>query len=319
MSDDTPKPPGSDPNQPPTPPGGEGVTPPPAQPPTGPPAPPPPLAGGQVPPAAPPPGPGAPPPGAVPPGYPAAAGVPQNTGFSVSNAFTFGWKKFQENLGPWIIAALVAWLIMVVLFGIYVVFTSVATAGATITSNPVTGQVEISGGGTAAWFLIVGPLWTALIMLVEIIIGAQFVRAALETARKGKIEFEVFTRTENLPSVVIGAIILAVIYFILGLIGIIPILGWLVLFIGTIVVAFFSQFFVYFILDKSASPVDGIRQSVTFVNQNLATIIVLFLASMVALFIGAILCGIGLLVAIPVTVMAHAYTYRYLTGEGVSA
>ena len=320
MSDDTPKPPDPDPNQPPA--GG--------QPPSGPPAPPPPPAGGNVPPATPPPGPGAPPPGpgAPPPGqppsypqqgYPPQGGQAQVQAFSVQNAFTFGWKKFQENLGPWIVAAVVSFIIIVILGGIYGVLTGLASSSATITSDPVTGQVEISGGGIAAWFYVVGPLWYALIVFVEVIIGAQFVRAALETARKGKIEFEVFTRTEHLGGVIGAAIILAIAYFILGLIGIIPILGWIVLFIGGLALAFFSHFFAYFILDRGASPFDGIKQSASFVNNNIATVVVLFLASLVALFIGAILCGIGLLVAIPVVVMAQAYTYRYLTGEGVSA
>jgi len=208
---------------------------------------------------------------------------------------------------------------MVVATGIYTLLASFASTGTTITSNPLTGQVEISGGGVAGWFLVVGPLWYAVIVFIQVVIGAQFVRAALETARKGKIEFEVFTRTEHLGSVIGAAIILAVAYFILGLIGIVPILGSIILFIGGLALWFFSHFYAYFILDRGASAMEGIKQSAAFVNSNIATVIVLFLASFVALVIGAILCGIGLLVAIPVVAMAQAYTYRYLTGEDVSA
>ncbi|MCH9814817.1 MAG: hypothetical protein K0U64_00010 [Actinomycetia bacterium] len=248
------------------------------------------------------------------PGQPAA--VPP---FSIGNAFQFGWNKFQSNLGPWIIASLIALVVIVVMGVVYSLLASAATTGAEITTNTTTGQINIEGGGTAAWFFIVGPIWYLFTVFVQVIIAAQFVRAALETARKGKIELEVFTRTDNIGKVVVGAILLGIAYFILGLIGIIPILGWLVLFIGGIVISFFSQFFVYFILDRATPPIDAIKESFAFVNKNIATVIVLFLASMVALFIGAILCGIGLFIAIPVTVMAHAYTYRYLSGEGVSA
>jgi uncharacterized membrane protein len=45
---------------------------------------------------------------------------------------------------------------------------------------------------------------------------------------------------------------------------------------------------------------------------------VLFLASILAFIIGAILCGIGLLVTIPVTIIATAYAYRLMTGQTVA-
>jgi uncharacterized membrane protein len=312
MSDETPKPADADSNQPPTPPAGGAPPPPPPpnagapQPPAGPPAPPPPPgAGGQV------------------PGYPPAGGYPQGAApqgnFSVGSAFNFGWTKFQQNLGPWIIASLIAIVIFALLGLFYGILAGLGTTGATLTVDPVTGQLESFDGGVATWFIIVGPLWSALMALVAWVIGAQFIRAALEIARVGKIELEVFTRTDKLGTVIIAALILAATYFVLGIIGIIPILGWIVLFVGSILLGFFTQFFVYFILDQGKSSVEGLKGSVNFVNKNIATVIVLALASWLAIFIGAILCLIGLFVALPVVVMAHAYTYRSLTGQGVSA
>lgn len=239
--------------------------------------------------------------------------------FSVSSAFTFGWTKFQQNLGPWLIASLIAIVIFIVLGGIYSGLAAAASTGASITVDPITGELESFDSGVASWFVIVGPLWSLLMTFVGWMIGAQFIRAALETARVGKIELGVFTRTDNLGTVVVAAIVLALMYFVLGLIGIIPILGWIVLFVGSILLGFFTQFFVYFILDQGASATEGLKKSAKFVNQNIATVIVLALASMVAIFIGALLCLIGLFVAMPVVVMAHAYTYRWLTGEGVAA
>ncbi len=313
MSDETPKPPDADSNQPPTPPTGRPPPPPP----------PPPPGGGAQPPAGPPTPPPPPGAGSPPPAYPPAGGSPQGMApegnFSVSNAFTFGWTKFQQNIGPWLIASLGAIVIFIVLGAVYTGLAGLASTGATVTVDPVTGQLESFDAGVAGWFFIIGPLWTLLMTFVGWMIGAQFIRAALETARVGKIEFDVFTRTDNLGTVVGAAIILAVTYFLLGIIGLIPILGWIVLFVGSILLGFFTQFFVYFILDREASAVESLKSSASFVNQNIAKIIVLYLASMVAIFIGAILCLIGLFVAIPVTVMAHAYTYRWLSGEGVSA
>ena len=53
-------------------------------------------------------------------------------------------------------------------------------------------------------------------------------------------------------------------------------------------------------------------------NRNLARMIGFFVASIIAYIIGAILCGIGLLVAIPVVIIASAYMYRTTNGEPVA-
>jgi len=44
----------------------------------------------------------------------------------------------------------------------------------------------------------------------------------------------------------------------------------------------------------------------------------LFFASILAFIVGAILCGIGLIVAIPVTIIATAYAYKLMTGQPVT-
>ena len=62
-----------------------------------------------------------------------------------------------------------------------------------------------------------------------------------------------------------------------------------------------------------------IKASVAFVNANLGTLIGFYIASAIAIFVGALLCGIGLLAAIPVVVIAQAYAYRSLQGEPVAA
>ena len=132
------------------------------------------------------------------------------------------------------------------------------------------------------------------------------VRAGLAETQE-KIELGKFFETERLGPVIIAAIIA----------GLLTAVGLLACFVGAIVVAFFVQFFAYFVLDADNEPWQSIKSSFSFVNQHLATIIVLALASILASFVGALLCGIGLLVAYPVVAIAHAYTYKVLNGEPV--
>ncbi len=311
MSDSTPPAGGSEPD--PTPPSAGGTPPPPPPPPPGPAAPPP-----SAPP--PPPGPAAPPPPAAGFGAPAAGAAPTDTTpYSVSNAFNWGWQKFQQNLGPWLLACLIAIAAWIVLWIVYVAIMVPLVAVNSTVVETSRGTTTVVSDGAGIGGAIITAVFGLVAALLSWIIYAQFIRGALGVTDRGRIELGTFFKKEYLGVVIVAAIILAVINFVLALIGVVPFIGWIIQFLGTIIVAFFSEFYAYFILDRGQGSWESIKSSFGFVNSNLATIVVLFLASLLALFIGAILCGLGLFIAIPVVTMAHAYTYRKLNGEPVVA
>jgi uncharacterized membrane protein len=82
---------------------------------------------------------------------------------------------------------------------------------------------------------------------------------------------------------------------------------------------FFAQFFGFFIIDKKTSAVEGIRRSFQLVNKNLGTLIGFTIGVYIATWLGAAICGLGLIVAIPVVTIASAFMYRRLQGEPVAA
>ncbi len=319
MSDSAP-PPG-----PPPPPGGG--TPPP--PPSG--GTPPPPPGGGTPP--PPPGGGTPPPppGATPPpppsGFGGGAAPPPPPGggqpggfqaeasrYSVSDAFNYGWKKFQENLGPWILGLLILGLIVIAIQFVYQTVIARLIIGSTeATIDPVTGELVFTNSGFIPGGFFGSLLATLVLMIPIIILGvivsAQFVRGGLATATEGKISLGKFFEMRLIGTIIVAGLIVAVLTAV----------GVLACYIGAIIVSFFVQFYAYYVLDRDESAWQAVKSSFSFVNQNLANIIVLFLASMLAVLIGALLCGIGLLVAYPVVLIAHAYTFRVLNNEPVAA
>jgi uncharacterized membrane protein len=95
-------------------------------------------------------------------------------------------------------------------------------------------------------------------------------------------------------------------------------IGTLLCFIPGLIVGFFSQFYVWFIVDQQMGAFDAIKASFAFVNRNLGTVLIFYLASLAAFFVGALACGIGLLVAVPVVYIAQGYTYRKLQGGYVA-
>ncbi len=280
----------SDPNLPP-PPGG---TPPPPPPPGG--TPPPPPGGTPPPPAGPPPGPPSqPPPGGYggggyqpPPaqpygGYGGGSEMPR---LDVGAAISYGWKKFTENAGPFII-------LVVAVFAAGVVLNILQR----ILTPDSTGLLALM------WSLAL----SVVVFIITFIIQAGVYRAGLGVTQGETPSVSMLTRTDN-----IGAYILTVIVVGLGLmvglfLCILPGLAWLV----------FTAYAPILALDKGMGPGEAISTSINWVKDNFGQVFVILLVSWLVYIAGAILCGVGLLVSIPVALVAMIYSYRALNQEPV--
>jgi uncharacterized membrane protein len=161
--------------------------------------------------------------------------------------------------------------------------------------------------GVGMFFSFGYVVFSLLGALVSLLIQAAVVRGALDITKGERIEVSTFLSTDNLGQIVLAAILLAI--------G--TTIGIILCVIPGLIFIFYSQFTYQFIIDKGMPAFDAIKASFDLVNRNLGTVVVLFLASILAFFIGAILCGIGLLVTIPVTIIATAYAYRFMTGQTV--
>lgn len=237
-----------------------------------------------------------------PPDSPVPAPVGGPAPFQVGEAFNYGWKKFQEYLGPILI-------IMVILF---VVGLAVNGIGILLSGgfDEVFDMDSASSGQIPGLFFSFGYLFYSLVSaLVGLLIQAAIVRGALGITKGEKIDVNTFLSTENIGQIVLAAILLAI--------G--TAIGLVLCVIPGLIFAFFTQFTYYFIIDKRMEAIDGIKASFSLVNKNLGSVVGLFFASILALIVGAILCGIGLIVAIPVTIIATAYAYRKLSGQEVVA
>jgi uncharacterized membrane protein len=231
-----------------------------------------------------------------PPPPPPPPPVPGGTPFQVGDAFNYGWKKFQEHLGPILIAMVIFFLV-----GAAVNWIAVLFGGG---FGEMTDPDDIGIG----MFFGVGYLFFSLLSaLVSLLIQAAVVRGALEITKGERIDLSTFLSTEHLGQVVLAAILLAI--------G--TAIGLILCIIPGLILIFFSMFTYQFILDKGLPAFDAIKASFALVNQNLGSVVGLFFASILAIIVGALLCGIGLIVAIPVTIIATAYAYRILSGQTV--
>lgn len=101
--------------------------------------------------------------------------------------------------------------------------------------------------------------------------------------------------------------------------GVIVTIGFILCFLPGLAALVLLWFTPFFVIDKGLPPIDALKASVDLVTKNLGGIILFLIVSVAIYALGAALCGIGLLVAGPVVLLATAFVYRRLAGTPVVA
>jgi uncharacterized membrane protein len=233
---------------------------------------------------------------------------PVNGPWSVGNAFSYGWAKFQQYLSPILIAMLILFVIGAVLAVIW--FFIVAAITTALTPKETIGDITVTTGTPGLFITILLAVLGGLVYFTVFgFIQGAITRAALAITEGRAIETSTILSTEKLGPIIVTAVLVSVATSI----------GIIFCYIGAIIVAFFLSFSFFFLLDQNLTPVDSLKASFNFVKDHIGDVIILFIVSYIAYAIGGAICGIGLLVAYPVVAIATAYTYKKLTNQAIAA
>ncbi|OZE61750.1 hypothetical protein CH270_18650 [Rhodococcus sp. 02-925g] len=201
------------------------------------------------------------------------------TQLSVGSAIGYGWEKFKQNALVWIGIVLIAAIIQGVLNFV-------------LTSDN----------------FVLSLIFSVIVGVVALLIQAALVRGALHEVDGIKPAFGSFFQFNNVFAIVIAGI----------LVGIATGIGYILLVIPGLVVTFFTWWTFQFVIDRGDEPIPAIKASAKAIASNGGTIFVLALALFGLNIVGAILLGIGLLVTIPITIIAGTYAYRVTVGGRVA-
>jgi len=206
----------------------------------------------------------------------------------VGSAISYGWKKFTENVGPFIILML----------AVFVAFIVISIIQSVLTPN---------GSGVVAlmWSAFIG----VLAYVVTTIVQAGVYRAGLGVTKGEKPSVAQLTDTTNIVPYILTILLVGVGAFIGFVLCIIPGIIWLI----------FTAYAPILALDKGIGPVEAITQSINWVKDNFGQVFVILLVSYIVYIVGFCLCGVGALVSIPVALVAMIYSYRALSNETVVA
>jgi uncharacterized membrane protein len=174
--------------------------------------------------------------------------------------------------------------------------------------DPETGDFAFDTGSSLAARWLVSGLVTLVAGLVAQLFIAALVKGALDTVDGRPVAVGAMFAGWDKGKVVVAALIVAVATAI----------GTALCYLPGLIVGFFTAYTMFFVVDRDLPPWEAVKASVSFVGANLGPTLVYYLLAVLVVFAGAILCGVGLLVAIPIAVIGTAYTYRRLHGQQVA-
>jgi uncharacterized membrane protein len=246
-------------------------------------------------------------PGGYPPAGPPGYGGAQP--YSVGEAFSWAWNKFTKNAAPLIIATLVYGLIIVVLQVIVNLLQAAISPGVSDYSSSGSG---FSYSWSTTSMGLGGILISIVGWFVSLIVGAAiqsgYISGVLDIANGQQVSVGSFFRPRNIGQVIIAGLI----------VGVITTIGFFLCVIPGVIASIMLAFTIVALLDRNLSPVDAVKTSFDLSKANFGNVFVTWLAMVATVFVGALLCGVGLIVAVPVAALILVYAWRRLSGGQVA-
>jgi len=220
----------------------------------------------------------------------------------------WAWNKLSQNAVALIVPSLVYAVILGVVYGIVYGLAIALAPESSYTSSDNGASVSYTAGFGIASILVMIVGWIVLLVVAGVVQSA-FVSGVLDIANGRQVAMGDFFKPRNVGNVIVATLI----------VGVASAIGSALCVIPGLIVDFLLMFTIIALLDRNLSPVDAIRASFETTTKNLGPAILAFLVMIAIVLVGAIVCGVGLIVAVPVEMLFLVYTFRRLNGAEVAA
>lgn len=203
-----------------------------------------------------------------------------NKSFSVGECFSVGWARFKEH----------AWFLVGMTLGMYVLMFLFAHVIENIYNGiePTSSFLDILSNMVLYW------LYFGMTVVILKIID-----------RKPYSISDLFVFDKQVILYIVGAL----------LYGIMVGIGFLLLIVPGIYLALRYGFFWYAIVDGRKGIVESFKESARITEGVKWSLLLFVFACIGVMILGALLLGVGMLVAVPVAMLATAHLYRVLLAQ----
>jgi uncharacterized membrane protein len=199
--------------------------------------------------------------------------------FSKKEAISYGWNATKKNFRFFI-------LLMLSLFAINIL-PGILRSSLTPDKNS-----------------LIAFLISILSWILQLIVGLGLIKIALEIQDHKKTHYsELFSQSH----MIINYFLASVLY------GLIIVAGLILLIVPGIIWGIKFQYFSYFIVDKQLGPIEALKESSKITKGSIWNIFLLRVLLGLINIGGTLLLGVGLLVTVPITMMAEVHVFRKLT------
>jgi uncharacterized membrane protein len=220
----------------------------------------------------------------------------------VGAAFSWAWNAFTKNAAALIVPTLVYGLLFAAASTLNFVGQNMTTHTTTFDASDYDFSTNLSPTGTA----IVG-LGYVVSLLVTAYAQAAFLSGCLDVADGRPVSIGSFFKPRNLGMAFLAAF----------LVSILTSIGYAACFVPGVVVGIFTQFTILFVVDRSQNALKGFASSFSLAGSNFGNALLVWLVTLATGVVGALACGVGLVVAAPVIALILTYAYRKLSGGQV--
>lgn len=196
--------------------------------------------------------------------------------FLKKEAIASGWKIFKSHKGMFIGIVFISMLLYIIPNILQGTFKEQKVLAALI--------------GVCAWVL-------------QSAIAMGMARISLQVTDKGLSSIsELFSCFPLLLKYIVSSVLYGLMVFV----------GMVLLIVPGIIVAIRGQFFVYYIIDEDAGPIEAIKKSFEITKGSVINLSFLSLITILLNFAGMLALILGIFITIPITLVAYAFVYRKL-------
>ncbi|MFC6154582.1 hypothetical protein [Nocardioides yefusunii] len=216
--------------------------------------------------------------------------------WSATDSFGWAWRAFKGNWGVLVLLTLLMGLL-----------TGGVSVGSVIADGGFDELTNLDSTGASGGFSLASMIGNVLTMLISLLFTAAFAKAGILATRGHRLKFGDLFTDINWVQVFLVSLLTSVITMIGIVLCVLP----------GIIAAVLLCFAVYAVVGAGDNAIAALKTSVNLVKGAPGQVILLLLLSVLVVTAGVCACGVGFLVAYPITTLALAHAFQALRGEPI--